>query len=357
MNLDHYDISVGSLEGKRVIWIGFAYAKDLHKEMKRIKAKWNPDRKMWYVPYNQHFRAMMGLGEDFGSASFTQLSKAHQAQWQAMKDQLELKGYAPATLRTYLSEFSHYLADLKNHQAESITPERLRSYFLYCIREKGFSESQMHSRLNALKFYYEQVLKQERFTMDVPRPKAASTLPKVLSQKEIARMFDVSTNIKHRLMLKLAYGMGLRVSEIVALKLSAISTSRMQVLIASSKGKKDRYVPLPESILPDLKAYYHPFKPKDYLFEGQYGGQYSTRSVQAVFKDAMQKAGIKRKIGIHGLRHSYATHLLEYGVDTAFIQKLLGHKDISTTLLYTKVSQAKVHAIKSPLDHLPNGES
>lgn len=186
--------------------------------------------------------------------------------------------------------------------------------------------------------------------MDIPRPKAASKLTKVLIQKEIARMLQATTNSKHGLLLKMTYGMGLRVSELIALTLQNINTSRMQVLIASSKGKKDRYVPLPESILPELKAYYHQYKPQKYLFEGQYGGQYSIRSAQAVFKNALKKAGIKRKIAIHGLRHSYATHLLEYGVDTTFIQKLLGHKDISTTLLYTRVSQSNILSIPSPLD-------
>ena len=153
-------------------------------------------------------------------------------------------------------------------------------------------------------------------------------------------------------MLKLCYGMGLRVSEIVNLKVSHIDSGRMQVHIVGAKGKKDRYVNLPESILDELRNYYKEYKPKVFLFEGQYGGIYSVRSAQAVFKDAMRKAKINKVVGIHSLRHSYATHLLEYGTDISFIQKLLGHKDVSTTLIYAKVGNKTLAKVASPLDRL-----
>lgn len=144
--------------------------------------------------------------------------------------------------------------------------------------------------------------------------------------------------------------MGLRVGEVVNLKISDIDSDRMQVLIAAAKGKKDRYVNLPESVLALLRSYYKSYKPKKWLFEGQYGGQYSIRSVQAVFKNAMKKAGINKQIGIHGLRHSYATHLLESGADLRFIQELLGHNSIKTTQTYTHVTNCSKIKIKSPLD-------
>jgi site-specific recombinase XerD len=146
--------------------------------------------------------------------------------------------------------------------------------------------------------------------------------------------------------------MGLRVSEIVKLKITHIDSGRMQVHIASAKGKKDRYVNLPESVLNELRNYYIEYKPKEFLFEGQYGGAYSIRSAQAVFKDAMRKARISKPVGIHSLRHSYATHLLEHGTDISFIQKLLGHKDVSTTLIYAKVGNKSLAKVISPLDRL-----
>jgi site-specific recombinase XerD len=223
---------------------------------------------------------------------------------------------------------------------------------LYCINNLKVSESLIHSRLNAIKFYFEQVLHRENFFIDIPRPKKKSSLPKVLSKEDIEKLFYSTSNLKHLVILKLCYGMGLRVSEIVNLKISHIDSKRMLVLIESGKGKKDRYVPLPETILPELRIYYHEYKPKDYLFEGQYGGQYSISSVQAMFQNTMKKAGINKPIGIHGLRHSYATHLLEYGTDMYLIQKLLGHNNVKTTEIYAKVTNTQLSKIKSPLDSL-----
>lgn len=153
-------------------------------------------------------------------------------------------------------------------------------------------------------------------------------------------------------MLKLCYGAGLRVSEIVNLKITDIDSSNMQLFIEKAKGKKDRYVNLPESILEQLRAYYKEYKPKRYLFEGQYGDKYSIRSAQKVFQNAMEKAKINKDVGIHGLRHSFATHLLEAGTDIRFIQELLGHKDLKTTLLYTHVTNNSIKKIKSPLDNI-----
>ncbi|MGH2644291.1 MAG: tyrosine-type recombinase/integrase, partial [Chitinophagaceae bacterium] len=222
----------------------------------------------------------------------------------------------------------------------------------YCLQKCKLSENQMHSRLNALKFYFEQVLHKEKFFFEIPRPKKPSFLPKVLSVEEVRALFKATANLKHRMMLKLCYGMGLRVSEVVRLKPEHIDSKRMQVLIAGAKGKRDRYVVLPETILEELRAYYRQYHPNGYLFEGQNAGQYAIRSVQAVFRQAMRKANINKPVGIHSLRHSYATHLLEYGTDISLIQKLLGHQNIKTTQIYTHVSRSVIAKIKSPLDHI-----
>lgn len=153
-------------------------------------------------------------------------------------------------------------------------------------------------------------------------------------------------------MLKLCNGMGLRVSEIVAIKIKDIDSERMQVFIERAKGKKDRYVNLPESILLQMRDYVKEFKPKIYLFEGQFGGMYSVRSAQQVFSDALEKGNTNKTVGIHALRHSFATHLMESGTDVMFIQKLLGHNDIKTTLRYVHVSKKDIKNIKSPLDSM-----
>jgi site-specific recombinase XerD len=263
---------------------------------------------------------------------------------------LQLKGYSANTIRTYRNEFAQLLNVLKGNDVNDLDATRLRSYFLYCVNDLKLTENTIHSRLNAVKFYFEQVLHRENFFFEIPRPKKPSKLPQVISVRDIKKLFKVTTNLKHNTMLKLCYGLGLRVSEIVNLKIADIDSGKMQVFIERAKGKKDRYVNLPESILEQLRDYFRQYRPKKYLFEGQAGGQYSIRSCQKVFTEAMRKAGINKQIGIHGLRHSFATHLLENGTDISFIQQLLGHKDIKTTLRYTHVSREAIKNIKSPLD-------
>lgn len=267
-------------------------------------------------------------------------------------EEIQLKGYSANTLKTYRNEFGIYLNFLKEIPAQSCTVEDIRNYIFYCINELQLSEATIHSRINAIKFYYEQVLRRERFLLEIPRPKKPLQLPKVIAPKDIKKLFETIANLKHNTMLKLCYGLGLRVSEIVHLKITDIDSKAMQVFIERAKGKKDRYVNLPESILPQLRAYFIEYKPKVYLFEGQYGGQYSSRSAQQVFKNALLKAKINKTVGIHSLRHSFATHLLEQGTDIRFIQELLGHSDIRTTLIYTEVSDKSIRKIISPLDNL-----
>ena len=269
-----------------------------------------------------------------------------------MVELLKLKGYSNCTIKTYQNEFIQFLSTLKNYPVDSCDAQKVRSYLLYCYDHLKLTENTLHSRLNALKFYFEQVLHREKFFVDIPRPKKHSHLPKTIHANDIKKMFDATINLKHNTMLKLCYGMGLRLSEITNMKITDIDSNNMQVFIEKGKGKKDRYVNLPQSILEQLRAYYRVYRPKLYLFEGQDGGQYSARSTQQVFKNALHKAGINKQVGIHSLRHSYATHLLEQGTDIRFIQELLGHKDLKTTLLYTEVTNSSIRKVISPLDKL-----
>ncbi len=351
---DRYRFSFGEHRDKEVIWIHFPNDRQLITHLKQYtKARWSSSEKCWYVSDTSHYRSLFLLPQkSIGSRALSKIHPANKPAFKRFREQLTLKGYSPNTIKTYCLEFAQLLYVLKAHPAEQLSPEQLGSYILYCAQKCKLSENQLHSRLNALKFYYEQVLHREKFFVEIPRPKKPSTLPKVLSQKDIAALFRVTTNIKHLLMLKLCYGMGLRVSEIVRFKIEHIDSGRMQVLIAGAKGKKDRYVTLPQSILDELRAYYKEYKPVYYLFKGQYGGQYSVRSVQAVFKKAMKKANIRKPVGIHSLRHSYATHLLEYGTDITYIQQLLGHNNIKTTQRYTHVSRRELSRVKSPLDRM-----
>ena len=343
-------------EGNPVILIRFEYDPLIVEEVKKIPCrKWSPSLKCWYVPDTHENRLRFGLYAPVSIPSKQELAKVgevNKAALNALREMLILKGYSKNTQRTYYYEFAQFLYILGNHDAKALDEGRIRSYFFYCAEELQMKESQINSRYNAVKFYYEQVLGRDKFFIDLPRPKMPSQLPKHISVRDIKKLFDAVSNPKHSLMLKLCYGMGLRVSEIVNLKVTDIDSGNMQVLLEQAKGKKDRYVNLPESILEELRSYYKEYKPKKYLFEGQSGGKYSIRSAQNVFKSAMNKAKINKDVGIHGLRHSFATHLLENGTDISYIQSLLGHSNIKTTLRYTGVAQKNVKNVKSPLDDL-----
>jgi len=289
---------------------------------------------------------------DIGDSWLPRLYEHNKEEFIKFRNALQQRIYSPNTINTYLSEFAQLLILLKNHPVDELSSNRLNAYFLYCIKTLNHSESQVYSRMNAVKSYFRLVLNKERVFDGVIRPKPTKSLPVVLSKQEILKLFSATSNPKHLLILKMAYGMGLRVSELISLKVEHIDLDRKQVHIVSSKGKKDRYVHFPESLLTLYQDYLKAHQPTTFLFEGQFSEQYSIRSAQAVFRNAMTKAGINKTVGIHGLRHSYATHLLEAGTDMVFIQKLLGHKHIKTTEVYARISNKVLSRVQSPLDNL-----
>ncbi len=286
-----------------------------------------------------------------GQEQTPRLSAENQKAMEAYHKELVLKGYSTQTLRTYEQEFQQFLATLRHTPAEGLTSERVKDYLFYCLTKLKLSEATIHSRMNALKFYYEQVLHRERFFFDIPRPKKRIQLPKVISEEKILMGIEKLKNLKHRVLIMAAYSAGMRVSEVVNLKITDIQSDRMQILIRQSKGKKDRMVPLSKALLEALRIYFKQYKPKDWLFEGQFPGtSISTRTAQAVFNQVYKSLGLPKGITFHSLRHSYATHLVENGIDVTFVQHLLGHNDVRTTLRYTHVSQKKINNIESPLD-------
>jgi site-specific recombinase XerD len=265
---------------------------------------------------------------------------------------LQIKAYSPATIHNYKQEFLKLLLLLGPRFVGELTPDQVKSYLYWLITKKEYGESHANTAVNAIKFYFEKVLMQPRVVYDLPRPKKPLLLPKVIGKQGVSGIIKGTENQKHRAMLMLAYSAGLRVSEIVGLKLSDIDSCRMCINLRRAKGKKDRIVPLSPVLLEQLRNYYRAYRPKDWLFEGVEGRQYSKRSVQQVFKDAKKAAGIRQPGGIHTLRHSYATHLLESGTDIRFIKELLGHESLLTTMRYTHVSLRHISQIRSPLDDL-----
>ena len=266
---------------------------------------------------------------------------------------LQLKSYSESTQRTYIGEMAQFLQHIKKQPAESFTVKRLKDYLQYCYATLKLTENTIHSRMNAMKFYYEQVLKRDKFFWEIPRPKKRTILPKVISEEKIIKALFGVENIKHKTILVTAYSAGLRVSEVVSLRVTDIDSDRMQIAIRGAKGKKDRMATLSLFALQLLREYVTLYKPKIYLFEGlDKDKHYSSRSAQTIFNNAIIGLNLPESISFHSLRHSYATHLLENGTDIKYIQDLLGHSDIKTTLRYTHVSIKALAKIESPLDKI-----
>lgn len=334
-----------------VLWLNNFLSKDLSYLKSSTDVFWSKSHKKYYILNTLENRKHIAKKNPLsGKVVLSKIQELNLVAYYDFQNHLILKSYSKNTIRTYCNEFAQLLYVLKSYDVKRLNEDKIRSYLVYCAEELKLSENQIHSRINALKFYFEQVLGRQKMFLSIPRPKKPLLLPKHLAAKEVKRILEVIENIKHSLIIKFCYGMGLRVSEIAALKLEHINTKDFKVLISSAKGKKDRYVYLPESVLPDIKKYYNQYFPETYLFEGTPGNPLSIRTIQTVFKNSMKKAGIDRNVGIHCLRHSYATHLLEFGTDISHIQKLLGHNNIKTTLNYTMVTDKNLSRIISPLD-------
>ncbi len=289
------------------------------------------------------------------SPSSEKICPENMLEYEKYKNKLVLKGYSKSTLRTYCGEFSSFIKVLGTKLAKDLSPNELQRYILYCINTLKLSENTVHSRINALKFYYEQVLHKEKMFFEIPRPKKQKQLPGVFNQDEIAAIINSLDNKKHKAMLMLAYSGGLRVSEIVTIKTFQVDSKRMTIFISQAKGKKDRIVALSPVLLVMLREYAKEFKPlkNGFLFMGSIPGTpYSSRSLQTVLQAAKKKAGVTKPGSIHSLRHSFATHLIEKGTDVTMIQKLLGHNDLKTTMIYLHTSNKDLIKIISPLDDL-----
>jgi integrase/recombinase XerD len=363
---------------KSVIAVQFPNTAELNRRFRQLPgARWSQTLKSWTVPDTAEYRKRFGLPPLLNTVAvakepaFLNLpndpvqqvrenvlppqATRMPAMLPLVEEHLMLKGYSKSTRRTYLNEIEQLLKLLGGRRAYSLVPADLKRYFVYCHEVLQLSENTLHSRINALKFYYEQVLGRDKFFWLIPRPKKHQILPKVLGEDELRRLFAAANNLKHKAILFVAYSAGLRVSEVINLRLQDIDREREQLFIYCSKGKKDRYVRLSPLVLDVLEQYYRMWtpKPKNYLFESTMQGEpYSTRSAQQVFNAAKQKAGIRKSVSFHALRHSFATHMLEKGVDVKYIKEILGHFNIKTTERYLHVRRETLINLESPIDSL-----
>jgi site-specific recombinase XerD len=265
---------------------------------------------------------------------------------------LELKRYAPNTINIYLSMlrmFQKQVGEIPMHQLEN--PE-IVAHAMKLVELKKYSRSSHKQLLGALGLYLREMHQRKIDFSNIYPVRKQRRLPQILSKEEITRMLEVTTNIKHKTMLMCLYGLGLRRSELLNMKVEDIDSDRGVVHIKSAKNNKDRLVPLSETLLRQLREYYRSYMPRNYLFQGLQGNQYSATSLLKVFHEACRKAQIQKKVTPHSMRHAYATHLMDAGTDVRIIQELLGHYSVKTTMIYTHVSTRSILDVTSPLDTL-----
>lgn len=340
---------------------------------------WNSQHTLWLIPYsteswyqiNTLFKGNMNIISEpckievsnktssvksyqkaLSKTITLPLSTDHQQALLLMKEQLIVNRYQYNTQKTYQSSMSEFLAYYHNKNVSEITKEEIKSFLLYKINEHQVSESTQNCLINAIKFYYEKVEKRERFVIYDLRPRKKHQLPGFLSKEEVQRLINSITNSKHKLIIQLIYSAGLRLGELTRLKLNDINYQNNTLFIRCSKGKKDRYTMLAESLKGKIHQYIHAFRPSYWLFEGQDGGKYADRSVQQIMKQAVVKSQINPDATVHMLRHSFATHLIQAGVDIRIVQEYLGHSNIKTTEIYTHITDKLKSTIKSPIEDL-----
>ena len=262
---------------------------------------------------------------------------------------LEIKRYAESTAKTYVAYFEKFMNYHADRTLLEINENDIRDFLVHLSKQK-VSNSSLNQAVNAIKFYYEQVLHMPNRFYRIERPRKKQPLPKVISKEEAVNLITTTKNIKHRCMLSLLYGSGLRKNELLNLKSEDIDSKRMMIHVKNAKGGKDRYSLLGKTQLHDLRAYYRAYKPTNFLFEGAKGGAYSATSVSKIVSNNAKRIGINIRLTPHMLRHSFATHLLEAGVDLRYIQTLLGHSSSKTTEIYTHVAIKQLTTIDNLLD-------
>lgn len=270
-----------------------------------------------------------------------------QSELQRTKRELKIRNYSPKTIKSYLYGLREYFS-FKGEKLIELDQENIRNFLLHCER-KHISPQSRNLFLNAIKFYYRNVERNPQ-KIGIQSARTPNSLPVVLSRNEVNKILESLKNTKHKLLLSLAYGAGLRVSEVISLKVQDLDFGELTIHIKQAKGQKDRISVLPQKLVNDLKNLIAGKAMDDVVFTSERGGMLTTRTAQKVFKNALQKSGIKKNATFHSLRHSFATHLLENGVDIRYVQELLGHQNIRTTQRYTQVTNPILKNIKSPLN-------
>jgi integrase/recombinase XerD len=360
--------------GEKQIKLDFFPENKIINSVKTISGiKWSKTHRCWYIFNNPQnlkilFKTLKGIAEFeckhfFNNSHFNKLENISKFNETHLSkkipcpveyiEKLKLKRYSENTIRTYKYMFIDFINFFPDKNIDEISENDIKKYQLHLVRNRNVSESHQNQSINAIKFYFEKVKHCFRKVYDLERPRHSKKLPQVLSEEEIQQIFKQVVNLKHKCILFIIYSGGLRISEVINLRINDIDSKRNLILVRNAKGKKDRVTLLSEKLIVLIFEYLNVYKPKEWLFEGQNKNeQYSVRSIDKILKSNAKKAGIRKNVTVHTLRHSFATHLLESGTDLRYIQNLLGHNSSKTTEIYTHITKKGIDKIKSPFDSL-----
>ena len=369
LNLHHILV-----DGQRCIGIKFPSNPKISELISQLpQINWDETNEAYYLHNTrqnlamlyQHFKGKVWInGEYFFNVKNEGKQKTAQS-FEKLKEQvasssnippeyinkLEIGRYSKSTAQSYIANFKRFLDYFNTNDPMSLDENHIQEYLAHYSKQ-GYSNSSLNLTINAIKFYYEKVQRMPSRFYKIKCVKKTQKLPKVLSPGDIKKMLDVTSNLKHKVIISLLYSAGLRLGELINLKIADIDSERMTIRINQSKGAKDRITILSIEMLKLLREYYLEYRPKIYLLEGYNAARYTASSASRVVNKAGEVAGLINKVTPHMLRHSFATHLLENGTDLRYIQQLLGHNDSRTTEIYTHVAVKEVLRIKSPLDSL-----
>ena len=335
------------------IRVTFPYCPDYVSKIKTIAGRhWNPNGKYWSFDNRDDILQKIVVAFNETKIEIDPILLDNCGQFEELKKELISRRYSFKTVKSYI-RFNRELLRFVNKLPDFVSQEDIKAFLFELADKKALSTSGLNIAINALKFFYGEVLHQQ-FVYEIKRPRRDKKLPVILSKEEVAAIIAAVQNLKHKVILMITYAAGLRVSETASLKMEDIDCWRKIIHIKGAKGKKDRVTLLSEVAFKFLTDYCMKFKPEKWLFTGAEPGKHlSIRTIQNIFEQAKEKAGIKKPVSVHSLRHSFATHLLEGGTDLRYIQELLGHQSSKTTEIYTHVSSRSIASITSPLDTIP----
>ena len=350
----------------RVLKLYFIYNQAVIEAIKQLPlCRWNGTENCWTLPYSEpsvksirEFAVANGLEWIYREEQKQKVLPPNRSQAKLRANpetylaKLRELRYSTNTIDSYTFMFKEFINYYPDKELGDITEEEIVGYLQYLVTERKISTSYQNQAINAIKFYYERVLGGRRKVYLIERPREEKFLPEVLSQEEVTALLNAIDNLKHKAVLMTIYSGGLRISELINLKIKDIDSNRMQIRIEQGKGKKDRYTLLGQKTLEVLRSYVKQYQPREWLFEGVNYGPFSETSIKKALKTALERTKITKHVTPHTLRHSFATHLLESGTDLRYIQSLLGHQSTKTTEIYTHITVKGFDQIKNPLDRL-----